>query len=74
MNSSGGAKTVQLPNAPSTGRIFVVKDSTGSAATNNITVTTVGGAVNIDGATTFVMNAAYESITVVFDGTSYLVI
>jgi len=71
VDSSGGAKTVQLPNGPTTGRTFTIKDKTGSAATNNITVTTVGGSVNLDGATTFVMNANYESVGVVFNGTAY---
>jgi hypothetical protein len=63
--------TVQLPNAPSTGREFVIKDSTGNSATNNITVTTVGGAVLIDGSTTYTMNSAYQAVTVLFDGTTY---
>jgi hypothetical protein len=71
MNSTGAIKTVQLPNAPSTGRVFVVKDFAGTAAAFNITVTTVGGVVNIDGATTFVMNSAYQSVNVIFNGTSY---
>lgn len=71
VDSSGGAITVQLPNAPVVGRVFIIKDRTGSAATNAITVTTVGGAVNIDGATTFVMNTAFESVQVLFDGTTY---
>lgn len=74
MDSTGGAKTVQLPNAPSTGRWIIVKDSAGTAVANNITVTTVGGVVLIDSAATFVMNSAYESGTFVFDGTKYLVI
>lgn len=74
MNSSGGARTVQLPDAPNTGRTFVIKDSNGSANTNNITITTVGGAVNIDGATTFVMNSQYESVSVIFNGSSYMVV
>lgn len=71
INSSGGAKQVNLPNAPATGRIFVIKDYTGSAAANNITVTTVGGVINIDGATTYILNVNYESIQVLFDGTNY---
>jgi hypothetical protein len=71
VDSSGGAITIQLPNAPVTGRVFYIKDSTGSAAVNNITVTTVGGAVNIDGATSFVMNTTYQSTGVIFDGTAY---
>lgn len=71
VDSSGGAITVQLPNAPATGRVFIIKDRTGSAATNNITVTTVGGAVNIDGATTFVMNTNLQAIQVIFSGSAY---
>ena len=68
---TGGAITLRLPNAPTTGRVFVVKDVVGLAATNNITVTTVGGAVNIDGATSFVMNTAYESVQLIFNGSTY---
>lgn len=73
VDSSGGAIQVNLPNAPATGRVFNIKDSTGSAAGTNITVTTVGGVVNIDGATTFVLNSAYQAINVIFTGSEYLV-
>lgn len=71
VDSSGGAVSILLPNGPATGRVFTVKDSTGSAATHNITITTVGGSVNIDGATTYVMNVAYESHDVIFNGSNY---
>lgn len=71
VDSSGGIITVQFPNAPATGKIYVVKDKTGSATTNNITVTTVGGVVTIDGATTYVMNTNYQAIELIFNGTSY---
>lgn len=71
VDASGGAITVQLPNAATLGKVYVVKDRTGSAGTNNITVTTVGGAVNIDGATTFVMNTAYQAISIIGNGTTY---
>lgn len=74
MNASGGAKIVHLPNAPTSGRVFVVKDVSGIAATNNITITTVGGVVTIDGATSYVMNVNYQSLMLVFNGTSYFVI
>lgn len=74
MDSTGGVKTVQLPNAPGTGKWYIVKDSAGTAVANNITVTTVGGAVLIDAAATFVVNSAYESGTFIFDGTKYLII
>ena len=68
---SGGVVTIRLPNAPVTGSRFYVKDSTGGAATSNISVTTVGGAVTIDGQTTYTMNINYQSISLIFDGTSY---
>jgi hypothetical protein len=68
-----GAVTILLPNAPATGTIYTVKDQVGLAATSNITVTTVGGAVDIDGATSFVMNTTFQSISVLFDGTAYLI-
>ena len=69
--ATGVARTIQLPNAPSTGRYFAVKDVTGTANTNNITVTTVGGIVTIDGSTSFVINQAYGSSQFIFNGTSY---
>jgi hypothetical protein len=68
---TAGVITVRLPDAPSAGRVFVVKDTVGLAATSNITVTTVGGVVTIDGATSFVMNTAYEAVSLIFNGTSY---
>lgn len=70
-NVSAGVLTIDLPDAPTTGRVFIVKDSGGDAGANNITVTTVGGVVNIDGAATFVMNTAFEASNFIFNGTSY---
>ena len=70
---SGGVLTIQLANAPTTGRVVVVKDSGGDAAANNITVTTVGAVVNIDGATTFVINTNFEAANFIFNGVSYAV-
>lgn len=70
-NSTGGVITVRLPNSPSTGRIIIVKDKNGTSAANNITITTVGGGVTLDGATSFVMNTNYESAQFIFNGASY---
>jgi len=70
-NTSAGILQINLPNAPTTGRNVTIKDSSGTADTNNITITTVGGVVLIDGATTFVMNTEYESVNLIFNGTSY---
>ena len=69
-----GANTVQLPDAPTTDQVFVIKDTSGMAATNNITLTTVGGVVTIDGATSVTMSLDWESLTVIFDGTNYRII
>lgn len=71
VDTSALSITVQLPNAATLGRVFIIKDRTGAAATRNITVTTVGGAVNIDGATTFVMNTNFQSIQVIGNGSTY---
>ncbi len=70
---TGGVISILLPNAPTTGRIFVIKDKVGLSFTSNITVTTVGGAVLIDGATSYTMNVNYSAINLLFDGTTYQV-
>ena len=71
VDTSGGAITIELPNAPATGTFYIIKDRAGTSLANPITVTTVGGVVNIDGATTYVMASAYQSIEVMFNGTFY---
>lgn len=71
VDATGGAITIRLPNVATSFRTLIIKDSVGISATNNITVTTVGGVVTIDGATSFVMNTAYESIQLVFNGSTY---
>lgn len=68
------ARTIRLPNAPATGQVFIIKDVVGSAAANNISLTTVGGAVLIDGAATQTLNVNYGSVTVFFSGTAYFII
>ena len=65
---TGSATGVTLP-AGVTGRILIIKDCKGDAATNNITVTPAAG--NIDGAGTFVMNANRQSITIIYNGTEW---
>ena len=71
MNTSGGAVSILLPNAPTTGRVIYVKDSVGLSATSNITITTVGGSVTIDGSTSYVLKTNYAAISLIFDGTNY---
>jgi len=71
VDTSTIAITIQLPNAPTLYQIFVIKDSAGNASANNVTVTTVGGALNLDAATTFVMNTDWQSIQLLYDGFGY---
>ena len=64
-------RTISLPNAPTTGQMFVIKDESGASSVNNISVTTVGGAVTIDGLTSQKIISNWGSITVYFNGTAY---
>lgn len=70
VQSSGGAISILLPNAPATGRVYTIKDVSGVASTNSISITTVGGAVLIDGVTTTKILGNYGSINVLFNGVS----
>ena len=69
--SSGGAITIKLPNAPTTNRLFIIKDKSGDATVNNISITTVGGSVTIDGQTTYTLAGNYGAVQLLFNGTSY---
>lgn len=74
VDSTGGAITILLPDAPTTGRVIYIKDATGTAVgASSMTVTTVSGSDFIDGSTSYSINTAYQSISVVFDGANYLV-
>lgn len=68
---TGGAITIRLPNAPAVGEYWIIKDRLGLANTNNITVTTVGGLLNIDGAPSYIINLAYGSAQFIFNGSAY---
>ena len=71
VDTSGGATTIRLPNTSTANRIFLVKDRTGNAGVNNITVTTTGGVITIDGSTTYLIENAYESSSFLFNGTNW---
>ena len=71
VDSSGGPVTVFLPDAPTSRRMFLVKDALGSAAANNITISTPGGVVLFDGATSYVLDTPYEAVLFTFNNTSY---
>ena len=74
VTSNAAARTITLPNAGNSGQIFIVKDEAGTAASaNNITVD-VTGALNIDGAATYVINTNYGSASFYFTGSEYFTI
>ena len=62
--------SIVLPASP-IGTIFVVKDASGAAGTNPITVT---ASTTIDGAASFDINVGYGSNTFVFTGTEWNII
>ena len=68
---SSGAITVEMPNSPLEGRVFIVKDAEGNSSVNNITVTTDSGTVDIDGATSQAISMDFKSLNFIFNGTSY---
>lgn len=71
VDSTAGAVIIQLPNSTTAKREFVIKDRLGQSTTNNITVTTVGGVVTMDGNTSYVFTDNYESLEILFNGTTY---
>lgn len=73
--TTGGAPiTAQLVNDPIPGQEYVFKDSTGAAATHNITVSGTVSGKNIDGATTSVINVNYGSLTLIYNGVQWNVV
>lgn len=72
VTSTAAARTISLPNTGvTTGQIFIVKDESGGAATNNITVNVTGGVKTIDGAASQAINGNYDGFNFIYDGTNY---
>lgn len=69
---TSSARTINPMGSPATGQMYVIKDSVGSAAANNITITPTGK--NIDGAASSTINLNYGSVTIVYNGTEWSII
>lgn len=67
---SVGVITINLPAAPAIYHMYVVKDRTGAASVNNITVQSSGG-VLIDTYADYVLEGNFGAITLLFNGTNY---
>lgn len=76
VTSTAAARTINLPPIADVNQdqIYIIKDQSGGAGTNNITVTTVAGVALIDGTASQPINVNYGSMTVKFDGTNYWII
>ncbi len=64
--------TIVPLTSPTKGQMHRIKDSAGTAAANNITVTPSGK--NIDGAASHVISTNYGSIDIVYNGTEWSVL
>jgi len=71
VTTGGAAITVQLVSDPIPGQIYTFKDSTGAAATHNITISGTVSGKNIDGATTLVININYGVARLIYNGTEW---
>lgn len=74
VDTGAGVMTVTLPAAPATGRTLVVYDAGGAAAGSNITIDGNGKNIAAAGtaAATKLINTAYESYTLYYNGTLWL--
>ena len=71
-DTSGGAITINLPSASvSQGESWTIKDRTGNANTNNITIQSLVGGKTIDTAANFIINASFQSVTILYNGTNF---
>jgi len=68
------AITINLPPAPTIGDVYQVKDSSGNANTNNITVQDLLGNYTIDGASSYTISTNYGTVLFVFNGDEWSVL
>lgn len=75
VTNTASPRTLTLPSAitAGVGRTFKIKDESGGAGTNNITVATVGGQT-IDGAATFVINTNFGAVEIYSNGANWFVL
>jgi hypothetical protein len=73
VSSTAAPRTITMPNTGLiTGQRWTVKDESGGAQTNNITIS--GNGKNIDGSATYVINTNYGSVDIYYNGTQFFII
>jgi hypothetical protein len=72
--STAAPYTITMPLAAGivAGQSWTIKDESGGAATNNITIS--GNGANIDNSPTFVININFGAVTIYFNGTNFFII
>ena len=74
MHGMSAGRTVNIPAAQcNSGRVLIVKDRDGTAATHNITIAT-GGSETIDGGATHTISTNRGSVTLISDGSNWFII
>lgn len=66
------SNSVTLPTSPMNGQTFVIKDGSGNAQSNNITIN--GNGKTIDGNSTILLRNNYASFTLSYNGTQWSVL
>lgn len=61
--------TITMPSAPTLGDTYTFKDASGTAATNNVTIS--GNGNNIDGTATITLSQNYSAVVLTFTGTTW---
>lgn len=74
ITDTAAPRTVNLPAAATAGegKVYIIKDESGAASVNNITIDP-DGAETIDGAATFAISTNYGSVTIICSGTQWFI-
>lgn len=69
---TSGLITINLPSAGvAQGESWIIKDRTGQANVNNITIQSLVGGKTIDTAANYIINASFGSVRILYNGTNY---
>ena len=71
VDSTLGPVTINLPDAPTANRQFIVKDRLGQSATNTITIKSLSGVTTIDQAATYTFVDNFESLECLYHTSNY---
>ena len=73
VSSTAAPRTITMPaSSLVTGQRWTIKDESGGAAANNITIS--GNGKNIDGAATYVITTNYGAVDIYYNGTNFFLI